>query len=219
LSKDVRIVEIDMPYHEREGESKLRVGKDGVRFIKTILETSFVYRPARPLALLGLLFLAGACALMAIPIAYYLRHHAVQEWMIYRFVISHLVGTIAVLFFSASYLTARVVQIALPASGRLGSRLQVIARFTKSRAFWIIPLGLLLIGGLLVLPGFFEAVRTGATYEHWSLFIAMSFFWSVAFILIGTRLVDYVLTLLETQVAYLRNSARSATAPSGGRMS
>src|SRR5580704_3331412 len=32
LSDVTRILEVDMPYHERSGESKLRVGKDGVRF-------------------------------------------------------------------------------------------------------------------------------------------------------------------------------------------
>ena len=53
LSEDVRIVEIDMPYSERQGESKLRVGKDGVRFLKVILETAFLYRPSRPLGILG----------------------------------------------------------------------------------------------------------------------------------------------------------------------
>ena len=218
LSKDVRIVEIDMPYNEREGKSKLKVGKDGIRFLKTILETSFVYRPARPLAILGLLFLTFACALMAMPIAYYLRHHAVQEWMIYRFVVSHLIGAIAFLLFSASYSCARVVQIALPESGRLGSRIQAIARFVRSRTFWLVPLGLMAIGGLLVLPSFLELMRTGATYEHWSRFIAMSFFWSLAFILIVTRFVDYVLILLEAQVNYLRGNARVAMTPSAGGM-
>ena len=29
LSSDLELVELDMPYHEREGESKLRAGKDG----------------------------------------------------------------------------------------------------------------------------------------------------------------------------------------------
>ncbi len=216
LSKDVRIVEIDMPYHEREGKSKLKAGKDGIRFLKTILETSFVYRPARPLAILGVLFLAIACALMAMPIAYYLRHHAVQEWMIYRFVVSHLIGTIAFLLFSASYSCARAVQIALPESGQLGSRIQAIARFVRSPTFWLVPLGFMVIGGLLVLPSFLELMRTGATYEHWSRFIAMSFFWSLAFILIVTRFVDYVLILLEVQVTHLRNHA-CATHSSGER--
>ena len=33
LSDSVKIVEIDMPYRERAGESKLRVARDGVRFL------------------------------------------------------------------------------------------------------------------------------------------------------------------------------------------
>ena len=72
LSEDVRIVEIDMPYSERQGESKLRVGKDGVRFLKVILETAFLYRPSRPLGILGLAGLVTAVALMAQPTAFYL---------------------------------------------------------------------------------------------------------------------------------------------------
>lgn len=211
LNKDISIKEIDMPYHEREGESKLKIGKDGVRFLKTILEASFVYRPARPLATLGVFFLTIAGVLMTMPIIYYQEHHAVQEWMIYRFVVSHLAGTVAFTFLSASYLSARVVHIALPVSGQAGSTIQLITGFVRNRAFWLVPLGLMVIGGFLVLPSFLELVHTGHTYEHWSRFIAMSFFWSVAFILLGTRLLDYFLTLLEMQVMHLRENATHAT--------
>ena len=35
--------ELDMPYHERVGESKLRVIRDGFRFLRVIVETG--YRP------------------------------------------------------------------------------------------------------------------------------------------------------------------------------
>jgi hypothetical protein len=34
----------------------------------------------------------------------------------------------------------------------------------------------------------------------------MSFFWSIAIILMGTRFVDYVLKLLEAQVIYLKET-------------
>ena len=47
LSNELRLVEIDMPYHEREGESKLRAGKDGLRFLKVILKTAVLFRPVR----------------------------------------------------------------------------------------------------------------------------------------------------------------------------
>jgi len=47
-------------------------------------------------------------------------------------------------------------------------------------------------------------VHLGATYEHWSRFIAMSFLCEVALILIVTKVVDYVLGLVAAQLAYLR---------------
>ncbi len=197
LNDTLRIVETDMPYHEREGESKLRPGKDGLRFLKAILDAALLYRPARPLAILGLLWLALAIALMLTPTAHYARYREVQEWMIYRFVVSHLAGTLAGLLLCASYLTARMVAIALNVRSA-----SLLDRFFASRLVWWIPGILLIGGGLLVLPSFFELVRTGSTYEHWSRFIAMSFCWVIAAIVVVTGVIDYVLGLLDTQLAH-----------------
>jgi glycosyltransferase involved in cell wall biosynthesis len=49
----LRIVEIDMPYRERVGESKLKVGKDGFRFLNIIAKTAITYRPVRTAAIVG----------------------------------------------------------------------------------------------------------------------------------------------------------------------
>ena len=208
LSENVRIREIDMPYHEREGESKLRIGKDGLRFLKVIFEAALLYRPARPLAMLGLLWLGLAVVLMLFPTAYYVMHRSVQEWMIYRFVVSHLAGTIACLFVCASYITGRMIDIALLSKDERRLNARRGHTFFSSRFFWLVPFSLMLLGALLVLPSFIELVRTGATYEHWSRFIAMSFMWSVAFILIVTRVIDYVLGLLAAQLAYKNTVSR-----------
>jgi glycosyltransferase involved in cell wall biosynthesis len=205
LSGELKITEIQMPYKERTGESKLRVGKDGLRFLKVILEGAFLYRPARPLAMAGGVCLAAATALMLMPAGYYLTHHAVTEWMIYRFVVSHLVGISAALLLCASYLTDRIVQIAL--SSESGDQEEGAARrFFISRWFWAIPCALTVMGVALVIPSFLELVRTGATYEHWSRFIAMSFFCSVALILVVTRAIDYVLQLVAERLAYLHSA-------------
>jgi hypothetical protein len=206
LSARTKIVEIDMPYHEREGESKLHPAKDGLRFLRAILDAALLYRPARPLAILGCLWLALAVALMLTPTAYYLRHHAVQEWMIYRFVVGHLAGTLAGLLLCASYLTGRMVAIALgDVEGNRGSG-NLLDWFFSNRLPWLVPPLLLVGGGLLVLPSFLELVRTGSTYEHWSRFIAMSFCWELASIIAVTAVMDYVLGLLSAQLAYNRRS-------------
>lgn len=205
MSKAVKIIEVDMPYYEREGESKLRPARDGLRFLKAIIDAAFLYRPARPLAIFGLFWLAVAIALMMTPTVYYLREHSVQEWMIYRFVVSHLAGTLAFLLFCASYLTQKMVKIALPDEMARQTRTSLLQWFFSRRLVWVVSPLLLVAGGLLVLPSFLELVRTGATYEHWSRFIAMSFCWSVAFILLVTWLVDYTLGLVTAQLAFTKN--------------
>lgn len=209
LSKTVKIVEVDMPYYEREGASKLRPGRDGLRFFRAILDAAFLYRPARPLAILALFWLGLAVSLMITPTLYYLHERAVQEWMIYRFVVSHLAGTLAALLFSASYLTQKMVKIALPGRTAPDGRRRILERVFTTRVVWTAAPLLLLIGGLLVLPSFLELVRTGATYEHWSRFIAMSFCWSGAFIMMVTWLVDYTLGLITSQVTFMQSLLKS----------
>ncbi len=203
LDKDLKVAEIDMPYHEREGRSKLKVWQDGLRFLKVILEAGFLYRPFRLLELLGLVCFLVATALMIFPIYYYLKTRTVAEWMIYRFVVSNLLGTSACLFFCAGYLTRKIVDLVLfnrkPSldSGWLHA---VFDRLLS----WYVPLGLFLIGGLLVMPSFKELITTGATNEHWSRFIVMSFLLAVGAILVGTRMLDYSINLMAARLEYLR---------------
>jgi hypothetical protein len=204
LADDLKIVEIDMPYDERTGKSKLAILKDGLRFLRVILEATFLYRPSRPLAIVGLTCFAIASILMVNPVLYYLQHRSVLEWMIYRFVVSDLLGTSACLFVCASYLSGKVVRIVL--FDRVSSRTgwTWLDAFFSHRFFWLVPLVLLTIGGALVVSGFLQLVTTGATYEHWSRFIAMSFLVSVAVTLIVTRLLSFIFDLITARLAFER---------------
>jgi glycosyltransferase involved in cell wall biosynthesis len=202
LSEGTRILEVDMPYHERSGESKLSVAKDGLRFLKVILEAAFLYRPSRPLGLAAIVFALLAAALMWSPILFYLRNRSVAEWMIYRFLLSDLSGITACLCLCASYLTGRMTSIALAdESGVLRSRLSVW--LFQTRWFWAVPIGFGLAGGSLVLSSLFDRLTTGMTYEHWSRYVVMSFCFAVAIILSVTRVIDYVLNLVGGRLEYL----------------
>ncbi len=207
LDDDLKISETDMPYQERTGVSKLKVWKDGVRFLKTILESAFLYRPSGPLEIVGFLSLGVAVFLMVFPTLYYFRTRTVAEWMIYRFVVSSLLGTSACLLFCAGHVSRRMVNLVL-FNRRRTVRQDLLARFLDSRIFWVSTIFLFLLGGLLVFPSFRELILTGATYEHWSRFIVMSFLYSIAIILIGTKIIDYSLNLLADRLDYLnrRNS-------------
>jgi len=215
LSDTVNIEEIDMPYHERAGESKLRVAKDGLRFLKVILQAAFLYRPARPLSLLAAVMFLAATALMSRPLIYYAETHTVAEWMIYRFLVSELFGIAACLLFAASYLTDRMVSIAL--TGEVVDRDRSLrSRFFRSRWFWLWPTGFALTGTLLVLASVLRWLNTGATYEHWSRYVVMTFCLSAAAILAVTRGIGYVLSLVAERVSYLNDAVnREKSMPAG----
>jgi glycosyltransferase involved in cell wall biosynthesis len=203
LSEGTRIEEVDMPYHERAGESKLKVGKDGLRFLRVITEAAFLYRPSRPFGLVAVVLAVFAAALMASPTLYYFRNHSVADWMIYRFLVSDLAGITACLCFCASYLTGRMTSIALvDESGILKSRLTTW--LFRTRWFWAVPIGLVVVGASLVISSLFDRLTTGMTYEHWSRYVVTSFCFAVAIILSVTKIIDYVLNLVGERLEYLK---------------
>jgi len=201
MSDAIQISELDMPYHERVGESKLHVIRDGLRFLRVIVETGFLYRPARPLNVAGALLTLISTVLMLPPLAYYLQHRAVLEWMIYRFLVSHLLGTAACLCFCASYILSQMIEIAL--AEEIGKRKESwVERFFHSRWFWVVNGSLTAIAGSLVLGSLLQLLETGETYAHWSRFIVMTFCLSIVTILLITRCMEYVLGLVRERVQY-----------------
>jgi len=133
-------------------------------------------------------------------------NRSVAEWMIYRFAVSHLAGTSAVLTFAASYLTSRMSHLTVASGSTPLPWENRIRRALESPWFWAAPGVLMLAGGLLVLPSFLQLVHTGATYEHSSRFLAMTYLYAVACILVVTRAIDYVLGLIERRLTWLKRA-------------
>jgi glycosyltransferase involved in cell wall biosynthesis len=201
--QEIKVVEIDMPYFERQGRSKLNVVRDGLRFLHTILEALFLYHPARLFVLAALGCLAVAIVLMAAPVAHYWSTRTVEEWMLYRFILGHLAATSAFLLFSVALLSRRIVQITFGASGRSGISEGWLNKALRSNFYWLLPGVLIALGIALVGPNLFERAIVGAAYEHWSRFLSMSFFFLVAIISIAVRIVVYFLDLVAEQFWYL----------------
>ena len=80
-----KIVEAPIPYAERQGQSKLNVIVDGLRFLRVILGTIFAYFPMRIFGPMGLSFLIVSFCYGLGPVAYYAEHrHLLDSEMIYR---------------------------------------------------------------------------------------------------------------------------------------
>ena len=212
LSPDLRIHELEMPYEERAGESKLRVFRDGLRFLRVIIEAALLYRPSRPLGFLGAVFILAAFLLILPSTVFYLEHRRVLEWMIYRFVVADLATYSGVLLLSPSYLSRRIVQMVLqlPREDFLFHR--VVAAYLRGPWVWAVTGVCVSTAAALVAPSFVELVKTGATYEHWSRFVAASVLVGVSLTMLVTRVLDFTLDLLEARLAFLRNEPEESAA-------
>lgn len=204
LSRDLSIVEIDMPYHERAGRSKLHPLRDGLRFLSVIFQTTLLYRPCRPLGLLALGLLATTALMMAGPTLFYLANARLEEWMIYRFLVAVLLSSTAVLLLCASHLARKAADISLARNPSQNKYASLLGQFFRTRAFWIAPI-LLGVGGVaLVWDAWQQYLRTGEVYEHWSRFVAMMFCLTLSVTLVATKFLDYCLNLLAERLQYLR---------------
>lgn len=201
LSDYLKISEIDMPYKEREGESKLNVLKDGVRFLNVILSMIFMYQPQKVLLPASILFYGLGAALLVTPLHHYISFHNVEEWMIYRVITGGIFATMGTLFLTGAYLAYKIVSETI----NLSIKKNITYRFFNSSLLWIIVLVFLGTGVGLVFHSIVDRLETGHTYEHWSRYIAMSFLVTNAFVLIITKAIDYVFNPIVDRLKYLQS--------------
>jgi glycosyltransferase involved in cell wall biosynthesis len=205
LAGDLRIVEVEMPYHERAGRSKLSPFRDGIRFTRVILSAAFLYRPSRPLGAVALLF-AGSAVGWSLRLIWQLsRVRMFEDWMVYHFVVIQLSLFASLLLFCTGYLGHKTVSITLSLHRENYSSL--LGRLLGHRFFLALPLGLLTLGTAVLIPSVVDYLATGKVefrVYHWSRFFAMSTAYSAAFILTATRLLDITLDLLADRLEYLR---------------
>jgi len=199
LEDKLKLVEIAMPYAERVGRSKLSVLHDGVRFLTVIVQAAVTYRPARPL-------LIGACVLALLglasgigPLALYVRSGHLEEWMIYRILLTSLFATLASLLMCAAVVADRIAATAhyrpFDARGVTG----LVARAFTRRAR-LIGGTVLLAGAVLVAwPGIVQYQSTGQVDMHWSRAVAATLLVALAAVLAVTTFLLNMMDLMHVQ--------------------
>ena len=183
----LRMVEIPMPYEERRGKSKLSVWKDGVRFARAIIDGVLFFRPARLFLIGAALALAIAALITLSPIEYYVRNRSVQEWMIYRFVVAFLFGSIGFLSLSAAAIATRMTDLRAGSPDRTFWEAG-IARLFQSPFSAAGAIALSLGAAALLWPGIVEYLSTGELTLHWSRVIVAAFALFLAFQTMMTRM-------------------------------
>ena len=205
LNSDITIAEEDMPYHEREGESKLSVTKDGVRFLKVILSTAFLYRPQIIINVLSILFLLVSFLIMFQPLLNYIESSYIEDWMIYRFIFAEVFGVLSIILFSFSFLLQNAVQLSLNLNKRNENTQSIAAAFFKSKFSLFLGLFFLILGFTFISGSLLDRLESGHTNEHWSRYIAFSFFEIIGLLILATRWSKYVFKLLKDRLIFIQS--------------
>ena len=164
----LRIVECPMSYEERIGESKLHVFRDGVRFLRTILEMTLMWKPARTLIALAVVCFTLMALLASHPVETWLRLGRLEEGMIYRLLSCSLLGCLGFTLLSAGVICENL--------NRLWSERRILPTFTTAVLDRLFSFGgwtMLLVPAAPVLawligPGLWTRVAHGYVILHWS---------------------------------------------------
>lgn len=168
MDDEVRIAELDMPYAERVGRSKLRVIRDGFRFLGVILGAAAYVRLSRlTLPLIAALLLACA-SLSAGPVAFYAAQYRLEEWMFYRLAMGGMLGTIAVSVLCATIVSEHVSALALMRYEGFAPRTRGLWRYGFLKSLLVLFTVVGAVALALNFSGFQEYFRAGQVHLHWS---------------------------------------------------
>ena len=205
---DQRIVEVPMAYAERVGESKLRVMRDGVRFLYAIRDAALLYQPSRMFGLAAALCVAAGLFWSAFPVEFYLRNQRLEEWMIYRLLLCGLLFSSAFSFLCAGVLGDRVLSLVYhrPQTTFLSALFDRLLH--RSRLGYLAVVGLI-AAVILVWPGLMQYAQSGHVTIHWSRPIVAVFLLQISVLSIAYGVLQKIVDLWGGQLAHSGRSSGS----------
>ena len=145
LDPRLQLAEVPMTYAEREGRSKLGVVRDGLRFLRVILETAVTYRPLLIFGFVGGLMLLVAGVYAIGPFRTWFATGTLPDDSVYRVLTILVLGTGGLVMIYAGALAESVSQLVNPARpasrpGRLVRKLFFSHPFLLALACFVIAL-------------------------------------------------------------------------------
>jgi glycosyltransferase involved in cell wall biosynthesis len=168
LDARLSIVEKPMDYEERVGRSKLSVVKDGLRFLRTILDVGITYQPFRLIALPGLCFILLGLLLIFPVATTYLRHGIVLESEIYRTLAALVAAVGGFQMFLVGLLSERVVSLTHPKKWQGGWLLRLLNPMLGFRRLLAGALALFIVAVWINREGLRTYMGSGQVFQHWS---------------------------------------------------
>lgn len=168
MDEQLSLAECPMPYEDRVGESKLHVVQDGIRFLRTILEMSLMWRPAKLFVAAASVCLVVMIALGVHPLEMWVRQGHLQEDMIYRLLFCSFLGTVAVAMISAAVISTNLIPLVAQRRRKPTFLMAMLDGVYTFRGCAVVSILSLPVVGWLIGPGLWTYLTGGYVEVHWS---------------------------------------------------
>jgi hypothetical protein len=195
LHEGLRMVEVPIPYSERQGRSKLSVVRDGMRFARSIVWTALTYNPVRQLGMIGVACIAAAAVVAAWIVALRLQGVVtLGPWGVFALFAGAVLGVVGVSLFILGAMFNYLVALTYGRPIRQGLFGKPILKTPLDRRFWWMGLAAMAAGVVVAVASLILGLNGWplARLWLWQLLAAMS-------ILVGVQLVIgwFIMRVLE----------------------
>jgi glycosyltransferase involved in cell wall biosynthesis len=201
VMSDQRIVEVPMAYAERVGESKLRVLRDGFRFLFAIRDAALLFQPSRTLGLAAAVCVATGVVWGSYPAEFYWRTQTLEEWMIYRLLLCGLLFDSAFVFVCAGVLGDRILSLVYHRSNT-GFFTALFGRWLDRSRLMALAFVTAIAAVMLVWPGLVQYVQTGHVTIHWSRPLAAVFLLQISVFAVVCVVLHKIVELWNEQLKH-----------------
>jgi glycosyltransferase involved in cell wall biosynthesis len=201
LLNDLRVVEVPVQYKKRLGSSKLRLFRDGIRFLHSIGVSVLCYRSEGVFLLAFVMCLLLLSLLAAYPTEVYIKQQLLEEWMIYRFVVCHLLGSFGLMLLLATALIAEIGHYGPRRRSSTGFWPALLTALFRGPVLATMAAAFILAAVFFLWPGIVEYATTGHITLHWSRLLAGSFSLFSAFQTVVFALLIKVVSIWKRQQA------------------
>lgn len=197
LDRNIRIEEVPIPYQERVGRSKLSVVRDGLRFLRTILEIAFTYKPLRLFGSIGIVFLLVAILYGIDPVIHYFQYRNVPEDRIYRllFVLVVTISGVQLVFLG---LLAQTITNLIH-NYEMETRIEKILDRTVLNRLGLLGALSLIVAVLLNAKAILQYATLRKILVHWSYIVTGGLLVLLGFQFLAFSIMNRIVTLLKEQ--------------------
>jgi glycosyltransferase involved in cell wall biosynthesis len=210
----LRIIEEPMEYADRVGQSKLRAVKDGLRFLRAIIDATFLYRPSRLFRLAFTVNLLLFLVLALSPTEFYLQNRYLEEWMIYRFVLCLLLALTGFMLLTSSVVADDLFFLAQVLRPRGFGNL-ILHKVFSQKPLLVLAGASATTSLVLAWPGLVEYALTRHITMHWSRLLASAFGLLLALQCIVTVSLRRIISLWHHHLTNMVRDERKPTPAKG----